>query len=98
MSSEVVARLGEPFYQAQNGHARKFEGTGLGLSIVKGLVELHQGQIDVQSRPGKGTRVTVLMPVSGPIESGAFEGVVASQPEAQPAQSVTETVRRSAAS
>ena len=97
MSSDVVARLGEPFYQAHVGHARKFEGTGLGLSIVKGLVDLHQGQIDVQSRPGNGTKVTVLMPVAGPVGTGVASDAVASLNETRPAQSVIETVRRSAA-
>src|SRR5690606_37328894 len=37
----AMARIGEPFFQVQDGLSRKYEGTGLGLSIVKGLVELH---------------------------------------------------------
>ncbi len=66
MDPATIARLGEPFFQANGGLSRRFEGSGLGLSIVKGLVDLHQGRLDIRSRPGKGTVVTVLMPISGP--------------------------------
>jgi cell cycle sensor histidine kinase DivJ len=37
----------------------------LGLSIVKGLVRLHGGEVDISSRLGKGTLVTVRLPVDG---------------------------------
>lgn len=97
MSPEVVARLGEPFYQAQDGHARKFEGTGLGMSIVKGLIELHEGQLDVQSRLGKGTSITVLMPIDGPSARPVSDDVVTQMPEARSAESEPQPVRRSAA-
>jgi cell cycle sensor histidine kinase DivJ len=66
MSSEAVARVGEPFFQAQDGLSRRYEGTGLGLSIVKGLVDLHQGALRVTSAPGEGTTMTVLLPINGP--------------------------------
>ncbi len=66
MNGEAVARIGEPFFQAQDGLARRYEGTGLGLSIVKGLVELHGGTLRAMSVPGEGTTMTVLLPVNGP--------------------------------
>lgn len=66
MSVEALARVGEPFFQAHDGLGRRYEGTGLGLSIVKGLVELHDGQLHVASTPGEGTTVTVLLPINGP--------------------------------
>lgn len=66
MSDEVVARLGEAFYQAESSADRRYEGTGLGLSIVKGLVELHDGRMDIKSAPGKGTSVTISLPINGP--------------------------------
>jgi cell cycle sensor histidine kinase DivJ len=58
-----VKQLGEPFFQVRGPHGRAREGTGLGLSIVKGLVELHGGTLDIHSRLGEGTRVTVRLPL-----------------------------------
>jgi len=66
MSPEALARIGEPFFQAQDGLARRYEGTGLGLSIVKGLVDLHQGSLRIVSEAGSGTTMTVLLPINGP--------------------------------
>jgi len=66
MAPESILRLGEPFYQAQDGLARRYEGTGLGLSIVKGLVELHGGMLRAMSEIGAGTTMTVLLPINGP--------------------------------
>lgn len=66
MGQESVARIGEPFFQAQDGLARRYEGTGLGLSIVKGLVDLHQGWLRVVSELGQGTTMTVFLPLNGP--------------------------------
>lgn len=66
MEEDVVRRIGEPFFQAQDGLSRRYEGTGLGLSIVKGLVELHDGTLHAHSVPGQGTTMTVLLPVNGP--------------------------------
>ncbi len=61
-----MERLGRPFVQVQNDYTRNFEGTGLGLSLVKGLVELHEGGLKIESEPGSGTTVTVTLPLSGP--------------------------------
>lgn len=66
MSEDDLARIGEPFVQASNTLARQFEGTGLGLSLVKGLVQLHEGEMSIESAPGEGTLVTVALPVAGP--------------------------------
>jgi len=52
----------ERFYAADPSRSRKLGGTGLGLSIVKHVVLLHQGRIDVRSRPGEGTTFTVTLP------------------------------------
>ncbi|ODT66561.1 MAG: hypothetical protein ABS75_26150 [Pelagibacterium sp. SCN 63-23] len=67
MAPAAVARIGEPFFQVQDGLARKYEGTGLGLSIVKGLVELHSGTLRAMSEIGAGTSITVLLPINGPL-------------------------------
>jgi cell cycle sensor histidine kinase DivJ len=66
MDGDAVSRIGEPFFQAQDGLARRYEGTGLGLSIVKGLVDLHDGVLKAISSPGEGTTITVLLPLNGP--------------------------------
>src|SRR3954469_7853378 len=61
---EDLKRIGDPFFQAGKTYQRKHEGTGLGLSIVKGLVGLHHGEIDVQSKVGEGTTVSVALPLN----------------------------------
>ncbi len=58
-----LPHLGEPFFQARASYDRRHDGSGLGLSIVKGLVGLHGGDVDIRSRLGEGTRITVRLPV-----------------------------------
>ncbi len=62
ISEADLARVGDPFFQARQAYDRPHDGTGLGLSIVKGLVALHGGELDMHSRVGKGTRITVRLP------------------------------------
>ncbi len=57
-----LERVLQPFEQAARDQARQQEGTGLGLSIVKQLVELHGGELKLESELGKGTRVTFILP------------------------------------
>jgi len=66
MSKEASERIGEAFFQAHDSLNRQYEGTGLGMSIVKGLVALHQGTLNIQSEIGKGSTITVLLPLHGP--------------------------------
>lgn len=54
-------QLFEPFYRGKN--VRHLSGTGLGLVVVKKCVDLHGGSIKIASEPGKGTVVTVLLPL-----------------------------------
>jgi len=63
ISDEDLARVGEPYFQAGTSYDRRHGGTGLGLSIVKGLVQLHGGELSIRSRVGEGTRVTVRLPL-----------------------------------
>ncbi|MGE0565910.1 MAG: PAS domain-containing sensor histidine kinase [Pseudolabrys sp.] len=63
IGEEDLPRLGEAFFQARASYDRRHDGTGLGLSIVKGLVRLHGGKMDIASKLGEGTRVSVRLPV-----------------------------------
>jgi signal transduction histidine kinase len=58
MPPEVADRVFEPFFTT------KAKGSGLGLSIVRKIVDAHDGQIDLQSEPGRGTRIRVTLPVA----------------------------------
>ena len=82
-----LPRLGEAFFQARAAYDRRHDGTGLGLSIVKGLVRLHGGDMDIRSRLGAGTQVTVRLPVN-------CEGI---RPAVEPIKLVTERARDFAA-
>lgn len=57
MPRDALSHLFEPFYST------KTAGSGLGLPTVKRIVEAHGGRIECQSEPGRGTRMTVLLPV-----------------------------------
>ena len=63
ISASDLPKVGNPFFQARTAYDRKHDGTGLGLSIVKGLVMLHGGHVDISSRIGEGTKVTVRLPL-----------------------------------
>ncbi len=62
MSSKDVALSLEAFTQVGGSALNAQEGTGLGLSIVKGLIEAHDGTIDIQSEANKGTEVRLIFP------------------------------------
>ncbi len=63
IAARDLVRLGDPFFQAGASYGRPYEGTGLGLSVVRGLVGLHGGTMSVESEPGKGTCVSVRLPL-----------------------------------
>lgn len=65
MTPEQADRVFERFYRARSG-GQSMPGTGLGLSIVKSLVELHEGEIEIDSQPGRGTLFRVRLPVAAP--------------------------------
>jgi cell cycle sensor histidine kinase DivJ len=63
IAPDDLTRIGNPFFQAQGRYGRKHDGAGLGLSIVKGLVDLHGGELKTESGPGEGTRMLVRLPL-----------------------------------
>jgi two-component system phosphate regulon sensor histidine kinase PhoR len=65
IAPDHLPRLTERFYRVDEARSRSVGGTGLGLAIVKHISERHQGQLDIESELGKGTRVSVTFPLSG---------------------------------
>lgn len=60
MSEKDVTQIFDRFYRVDS--SRKSEGTGLGLSIVKQIIDLHEGEIKVESKIGEGTTFTIILP------------------------------------
>lgn len=51
------------FYRADSSRDKNTGGTGLGLSIVKSIVEAHDGNIDIESEYGVGTKIIIQFPI-----------------------------------
>jgi len=63
MDALDIPKALEPFGQVDSSIARKYQGTGLGLPLSKLLTELHGGHLSIESELGRGTTVTVVLPI-----------------------------------
>ena len=63
IAAEDQSRIFERFYRVDKSHSKESGGTGLGLSIVKHAVQYHGGRISMDSAPGKGTSISVSLPI-----------------------------------
>ena len=59
---EAVSKIFDRFYRVKDEKTRNVVGTGLGLPIVKGIVEAHDGKVELTSTPGKGSTFRVILP------------------------------------
>ncbi len=64
ISPEDLMKIFKPFVQVDSRLSRQFEGTGLGLTLAKKLVEMHGGNIEVQSEVGVGTCFSFVLPLN----------------------------------
>jgi len=62
ISPQKMDRLFQPFVQVDSGLARKHEGTGLGLYLVHRLIDMHGGNVSLESSEGQGSRFTIMLP------------------------------------
>lgn len=70
MAPDTLAQAFEPFYRGEQAEVRAMPGTGLGLAIARMLARRNDGEVTLVSRPGQGTKATLLLRRSDDGESG----------------------------
>ena len=61
--ADRLSKIFDRFYQGDNSNTREYEGTGIGLAFARELIELHKGEISVNSKVDEGTTFTILLPL-----------------------------------
>jgi len=64
IARDDLSHIFEPFYRSSDVRTAQIQGNGLGLSLVRNIVEAHQGAIQVESSPGRGTSFTISLPTA----------------------------------
>ena len=80
---DAQARILEPFEQADSTLTRNWEGIGLGLPIVSRLVDMHGGELTIDSEVGEGTKMSVLLPASRTLDALEPEAELVEAPLAE---------------
>ena len=60
--AEAQERIFEPFYMVDKSRSKKLGGSGLGLALVRQIADAHGARLEVDSAPGRGTAIRVLLP------------------------------------
>jgi len=76
ISEDDQRRIFEPFVQAKGGLDRQHEGTGLGLALTRRQINLLGGDLQLESKPGAGSRFTISMPAKQIPATGAQEPAI----------------------
>ncbi|WP_435417730.1 ATP-binding protein [Parerythrobacter aurantius] len=71
IAPEHIPHLTRRFYRTDPGRSLASGGTGLGLAIVKHIVQRHRGRLDIASKVGEGTRISIRLPVLALSDNGA---------------------------
>jgi signal transduction histidine kinase len=68
IAPEDLPHVFTPFFRADRSRSRNTGGFGLGLSLARSIAEAHGGRLELASEAGRGTRATLVLPRSGPVQ------------------------------
>ncbi|MFM2609808.1 transporter substrate-binding domain-containing protein [Vibrio chagasii] len=79
MSEQQILRAFQPFAQGDRSISRRYGGTGLGITVVQRLVNMMNGELQIESKLGLGTKVTVELPIQGTVSKFNVESPIYSE-------------------